>query len=311
MVMNHFLFLYLCIVFSIGIFMLSYIAVVALKTRDRLIIAFLCFFVSFTVFIMTDAIDLYLFTNVPGIDFDVRIALYYIKAFTFFLLMFFITFLAHNSMDVRNQKARNALCGIFAVCGFLTCIFSLRIDKENTRFDSLTFIDKLGMDLSSLLFLCVMIYTIVITIMNYSSVKAGTRKRLLRQILVSTILFVPGVILDTIRPGVSQFVFYPILHCILGIIMIVYIRNVLFNPFRLFGEGQPGDEVLKRYLITNREKEVLLLVAEGKSNKQIGKKLFISLNTVKTHIKNIFIKLNIENRFELITLIKSIMQSKA
>jgi DNA-binding NarL/FixJ family response regulator len=51
--------------------------------------------------------------------------------------------------------------------------------------------------------------------------------------------------------------------------------------------------------LTPREKEILLLVSEGLTNKQIAEDLFISENTVKNHIKNLLEKLGLENRVQL------------
>ncbi len=51
--------------------------------------------------------------------------------------------------------------------------------------------------------------------------------------------------------------------------------------------------------LTPREKEILLLVAKGFTNKQIGEHLFIAENTVKNHIKNLLEKLTLENRVQL------------
>ncbi len=48
--------------------------------------------------------------------------------------------------------------------------------------------------------------------------------------------------------------------------------------------------------LTEREVEVLNLIAKGCSNQEISERLCISLNTVKTHIKNIFQKLEVEDR---------------
>jgi DNA-binding NarL/FixJ family response regulator len=53
--------------------------------------------------------------------------------------------------------------------------------------------------------------------------------------------------------------------------------------------------------LTDREAEVLQLLADGKSNKEIGAKLFISEFTVKGHLRNIFTKLNVLSRTEAIT----------
>ncbi|MFD2444372.1 response regulator [Bacillus sp. CGMCC 1.16607] len=51
--------------------------------------------------------------------------------------------------------------------------------------------------------------------------------------------------------------------------------------------------------LTPREKEILLLITEGITNKQIADQLFISENTVKNHIKNLLEKLKLENRVQL------------
>jgi DNA-binding NarL/FixJ family response regulator len=53
--------------------------------------------------------------------------------------------------------------------------------------------------------------------------------------------------------------------------------------------------------LTDRELEVLQLLAQGKSNKEIGAKLFISEFTVKGHLRSIFTKLNVLSRTEAIT----------
>jgi DNA-binding NarL/FixJ family response regulator len=53
------------------------------------------------------------------------------------------------------------------------------------------------------------------------------------------------------------------------------------------------------HTLTVREKEILLLVAKGLTNKQIGQQLFIAENTVKNHIKNLLAKLEVDNRVQL------------
>lgn len=53
-------------------------------------------------------------------------------------------------------------------------------------------------------------------------------------------------------------------------------------------------------ILTEREEEILRLVADGLSNKHIATKLCISLSTVKNHVHNILEKLNVRNRAEAI-----------
>lgn len=60
-------------------------------------------------------------------------------------------------------------------------------------------------------------------------------------------------------------------------------------------------EEFNRYLIdplTEREIEILESVASGKTNKQVAEEMFVSENTVKFHLKNIYMKLDVQNRTE-------------
>lgn len=52
--------------------------------------------------------------------------------------------------------------------------------------------------------------------------------------------------------------------------------------------------------LTPREKEILLKISEGCSNKEIADSLFVSLSTVKTHTNKIFSKLGANNRVQAI-----------
>lgn len=51
--------------------------------------------------------------------------------------------------------------------------------------------------------------------------------------------------------------------------------------------------------LTEREKEVLLLIADGKTNKEIADELHISIKTVKTHVSNLLMKCELEDRTQL------------
>jgi two-component system, NarL family, response regulator LiaR len=58
--------------------------------------------------------------------------------------------------------------------------------------------------------------------------------------------------------------------------------------------------------ISKREHEVLALMAQGLSNQEIADKLFVSLNTVKTHSSNLFVKLDVSRRTQAIQKAKKV-----
>lgn len=61
-----------------------------------------------------------------------------------------------------------------------------------------------------------------------------------------------------------------------------------------------NEVILHETGISKREHEVLELMAQGLSNKEIAEKLFVSLNTVKTHSANLFTKLDAKRRTQAI-----------
>ena len=69
------------------------------------------------------------------------------------------------------------------------------------------------------------------------------------------------------------------------------------------------DKLIIENSLSNREADVLLLIFKGYTNPRIGKELFISLNTVKYHIRNIYQKLNIKNKNEAIDIMDSLKNS--
>ena len=57
-----------------------------------------------------------------------------------------------------------------------------------------------------------------------------------------------------------------------------------------------------RTSLTAREQEIAALIAEGLSNQQIGLRLFISENTVKTYTKRVYRKLDVHSKQDIIDL---------
>ena len=60
------------------------------------------------------------------------------------------------------------------------------------------------------------------------------------------------------------------------------------------------EKQLEKWGLSKRELEILGLINEGLSNQQIAGKLFVSENTIKKHVSNIFFKLDVERRTEAV-----------
>jgi len=65
-------------------------------------------------------------------------------------------------------------------------------------------------------------------------------------------------------------------------------------------EFKLDEKAMGEFRISSRELEVLKLMSEGLSNQEIADKLFISLNTVKTHSSSLFSKLDVKRRTQAV-----------
>ena len=84
------------------------------------------------------------------------------------------------------------------------------------------------------------------------------------------------------------------------ILTFTFAYNVTHMPSKVL----PND-LTKGTLLTDREKEILVIASEGLSNKAIADRLFISPGTVKKHFDNIFKKLQVKNKIEALNKIKN------
>ena len=78
------------------------------------------------------------------------------------------------------------------------------------------------------------------------------------------------------------------------VVVVKEIRVNVGEPFVL------NEKKLNELEITQREHEILDLIAKGMSNQEIADKLFISLNTIKTHSSRLFEKLEVNRRTQAV-----------
>jgi DNA-binding NarL/FixJ family response regulator len=113
-------------------------------------------------------------------------------------------------------------------------------------------------------------------------------------------------LLDSIMAGASGYV----LKQIQGSDLVTAVRTVargqsLLDPSatsrvmaRLRGADQPQQEPDALPALTEREREILALVGQGMTNRQIGQQLFLAEKTVKNHISRLLAKLGVERRIQ-------------
>jgi ATP/maltotriose-dependent transcriptional regulator MalT len=81
-----------------------------------------------------------------------------------------------------------------------------------------------------------------------------------------------------------------------------------FGTYLLADRQAPPDVVptfVDQHGLSPREREVIPLLNQGLSNREIAQKLFVSLATVKTHLHSIYEKTGTKSRYELFNLTRS------
>ena len=74
------------------------------------------------------------------------------------------------------------------------------------------------------------------------------------------------------------------------------IENIVKTPSSGGGNNKSSRE---RAQLSQREREIIVLIAQGYKNKEIAEKMFITEQTVKNHLHNVFDKLGVSDRLEL------------
>jgi two-component system NarL family response regulator len=117
----------------------------------------------------------------------------------------------------------------------------------------------------------------------FESVKAGANGYLLKEIAIEEIA-------ETVRAIVQR----------QGVVS-PSMTSKLISEFRALSRRAADSEELPPPGLTDREMQVLRLMAHSKTNKDIAAALFISENTVKNHVRNILEKLHLHSRMEAVT----------
>ena len=127
------------------------------------------------------------------------------------------------------------------------------------------------------------------------------------RVLIVTTFDLDKHVYDALRAGASGFVLKDVTPEDLQVaVRTIHAGHSLFAPSvtsRLVGQFVPADpETSPTPLValTERERDVLGLVAAGLSNAEIAEKLFLSATTVKTHVSHLLTKLELRDRVQLV-----------
>lgn len=120
------------------------------------------------------------------------------------------------------------------------------------------------------------------------------------KVLIVTSFTEQRTVIPALRAGASGYVYKDVdPEALAGAIRSVHAGHVLLQPEvagALLAQDAPGSGQGRGTSLTDREREVLRLIADGRSNREIARALVLSEKTVKTHVSNILMKLDLSDR---------------
>ncbi|MCP9212721.1 response regulator [Streptomyces sp. NEAU-Y11] len=120
------------------------------------------------------------------------------------------------------------------------------------------------------------------------------------RVLVVTSFTEKRTVVPALRAGAAGYVYKDVdPEALAGAIRSVYAGHVLLQPevaLALLSQEDSGGGQGRGGTLTEREREVLALIADGRSNREIARALVLSEKTVKTHVSNILMKLDLADR---------------
>ncbi|MCC0579138.1 response regulator [Streptomyces californicus] len=120
------------------------------------------------------------------------------------------------------------------------------------------------------------------------------------RVLIVTSFTEQRTVVPALRAGASGYVYKDVdPDALAGAIRSVHAGHVLLQPEvagALLAQEEAGTGTGRGSTLTEREREVLGLIADGRSNREIARALVLSEKTVKTHVSNILMKLDLSDR---------------
>jgi DNA-binding CsgD family transcriptional regulator len=158
------------------------------------------------------------------------------------------------------------------------------------------------------IFASMVVFSMILLFTRRERIASPQMKKLCMSFVILSTAFLPLIVIDAAlfyfisgysSAFVSGILAFPLYFLWFSVIALVY----LVGYFRQLPESESealSPSRLAEYKITEREKEIILLLQLGLTYKEIGTKLCISIHTVNNHVANIYAKAGVKNRIDLL-----------
>lgn len=221
----------------------------------------------------------------------------FLLIFLFFIIVFF--------REIFGKPLTPRLKKVSLITGMIMAVMATFGFIEYLRQNSSSLAETIGLGFN-VLFSLILLSSISQGFFYLKDIKDREHRKIL---LIFTLLFLGIYSFLAINMILVSGLFSKIIALLpWGLILLIFMQKKM-NKFYLLRpdslkKSKSLEKTYKKYQITMREQEIISLVCAGKSNRDIEDALFISLQTVKNNIYNIFKKLKVKNRVELINFVR-------
>ncbi len=281
----------------------------AFKTQDANLRNFCILYATFTLVLILSVLTKYLTLNVEGYSgraWYVLSGVY--QAVNYGVIVATVNyFLGLNQTPAQKRIATLFLFSILIFIGILFLPFSTRLDETQNIIHL-----ELGFQGLTIWYLLSFTYAIILAYKALQQAWNSDKRNFILGLLIfalfgyieSLLTFSQNLSASAVSLTVENgLLFSSIPYMLYGFFVIRHFMT--FAPPTPIEADTLSESFLSTYGITDREREIILKVVEGKSNATIASELFISLATVKTHLHNIYTKLGVESRFDLLAKVRS------
>jgi DNA-binding CsgD family transcriptional regulator len=317
MLMKHLIVFYYIICFSVGLTGNLVSILIYLKTKSLTAKYFLIFNFILTVLVITDTLYFYIgsIASYQNISLDTFFAwiLFFCFAGSIYLMPYILDLYTGREFGLKKK----IFFGILSLSsiGFILVPYLISSDRQKIL-DMLWF----GLYLIYIeIFFAVIIYIAVNTFIRYKKTENEIERKVLKTVFALSVIFFPLFITDScwrilqvnLQIIPRYFNFMPVFYFFWNLFIILYAVKHLFMSSKLqFVLTELPGPFIKDFQITDREKEVALLVLQGMNHHQISSKMFISTGTVRNYIYSIYQKTGVKNKLSLLNLIQDYLSRK-
>jgi DNA-binding CsgD family transcriptional regulator len=278
-----------------------------IKSQEKYLRNFSLLYFLFTLLITVEIIQKYLNLNVPQSSTSILFNLYGVSWILDSAIVIVGIYFFQDLYQTHSEKTTTLFFFLLELIGI-----GLVVSPNGIHLNRLNNSIEIGK--AALIATGMHIFTFMYLLARGFCIPKRIRRSSKKELILGLLIFTSIGFLETVISFVknihnpvspinmkNDFLFSTIPYAIYGIFIISYfLKFSLPSPAPL----ELDEAFIKEHGITKREKEIIQMVLQGKSNTEIAKYLFISISTVKTHLNNLYKKIQVESRFDLIVKIR-------